>query len=776
MTDQTFIPGVQQTLSANTFYKTDSMFKGWATSPNAAVLYANQQEVTISNDMVLYAIWSDEDDYGNTFSDAFNWGVLGSGVNSRNGNIEYSKDIDMFKFTAPVTGTYTFSTSNLASSIVYLDIWLYGSDQKLMFSRLASYNNATVSLQYSLNSGQECYLMLDGYSGTGTYTVNISVPASVEYILSYNANGGAGAPAQQTNPTYVAASMPATPKSYMVTYNTNGGNSISPDSKQVQCTFRNWNTNASGTGVFYEPGAPYTSGVSATLYAQWNNPAAGELPTPTWNEHGFKGWFTAASGGTPVTPSTIITDNMTLYAVWSDYSFVDDYGNTFDEAYNWDLLSGTDTMYACINYAKDIDMFKFTANVSGTYTFSTGNLASSIVYLDIYLYNGFQSLLSSKLAMHINSTVSFQYSLSAGQTYYLRADGHSGTGTYTISISAPVSTEYILSYDANGGAGAPAQQINPTHVTASKPTTYKYYTITFDSNGGYSVPGPNWINCTFINWNTNASGTGTFYESGAIYPSGVSATLYAQWNNPAVGELPTPTRSGWYDFKGWYTAATGGTLVTPFTIITGNTTVYAQWEPSNIFTVAFDPNGGTGTMADQTFISGVPQALSANAFFKAGYNFIGWTISPTGSPIYKDRQVLQMIYYSYLYAAWDDYGDTFEEAFDWQLLPGVNSRSGTIDYLNNGNDDQDVLKFTAPTTGTYTCFITNQAKSTGTLQLFLTNDSYIPITNVRLSTANVPVSFECNLVAGQVYYVGLIPAYGLAATGLGSYTINITVP
>lgn len=44
----------------------------------------------------------------------------------------------------------------------------------------------------------------------------------------------------------------------------------------------------------------------------------------------------------------------------------------------------------------------------------------------------------------------------------------------------------------------------------------------------------------------------------------------------AVGELPTATRSG-YTFKGWFTAASGGTQVTATTVVTGDMTLYAHW-------------------------------------------------------------------------------------------------------------------------------------------------------------------------------------------------------
>ena len=45
----------------------------------------------------------------------------------------------------------------------------------------------------------------------------------------------------------------------------------------------------------------------------------------------------------------------------------------------------------------------------------------------------------------------------------------------------------------------------------------------------------------------------------------------------AIGTLPTPTRDG-YTFLGWFTAADGGEQVTADTVVTGDMTLYAQWE------------------------------------------------------------------------------------------------------------------------------------------------------------------------------------------------------
>jgi uncharacterized repeat protein (TIGR02543 family) len=54
--------------------------------------------------------------------------------------------------------------------------------------------------------------------------------------------------------------------------------------------------------------------------------------------------------------------------------------------------------------------------------------------------------------------------------------------------------------------------------------------------------------------------------------------------------------------------------------------------------VSFNANGGTGTMADQVFSSGVAAKLRANAFKRASYTFAGWALSANGAVVYKNGQ------------------------------------------------------------------------------------------------------------------------------------------
>jgi len=63
-------------------------------------------------------------------------------------------------------------------------------------------------------------------------------------------------------------------------------------------------------------------------------------------------------------------------------------------------------------------------------------VASSIEYLDLYLYNSAQAQIGLGFSAAPGATVSFQIALTSGQVYYLKADGYSGTGAYTVTLYA----------------------------------------------------------------------------------------------------------------------------------------------------------------------------------------------------------------------------------------------------------------------------------------------------------------------------------------------------
>lgn len=154
------------------------------------------------------------------------------------------------------------------------------------------------------------------------------------------------------------------------------------------------------------------------------------------------------------------------------------------------------------------------------------------------------------------------------------------TMTYSdwFNISEPIKT-YTVSYNTNGGTGSIENQtkIHGENLTLSsaKPTG-KSFTVNYNANGGGVSASGKTVSQTFTNWNTAKNGSGKTYLPGATYSDNANLTLYAQYSNPSVGTLPTPTRSG-YTFDGWYTAKDGGTKVSDSLKVTANITLYAHW-------------------------------------------------------------------------------------------------------------------------------------------------------------------------------------------------------
>ena len=176
---------------------------------------------------------------------------------------------------------------------------------------------------------------IDGVNGPCTFIMYAAWKAN-DYTVTYDANGGTGAPAAQTKEPSVALTLSAVAPtrtnssagSYTVTLNANGG-SVSPTSlnaaRTTSYTFKNWNTAADGNGTSYAPGAAYSTDANVTLYAQWNSStttAAVALPTPTRDGYVFKGWGKSSTSTSGVTGSYTPTRDLTLYAIWQSPDFI----------------------------------------------------------------------------------------------------------------------------------------------------------------------------------------------------------------------------------------------------------------------------------------------------------------------------------------------------------------------------------------------------------------------------------------------------------------------
>ncbi len=433
------------------------------------------------------------------------------------------------------------------------------------------------------------------------------IPQTTYYTVSYNANGGTGAPSAQVKTKGVSLTLSTIvpTKAYTIYYNANGG-SVSPASKSVSCTFNKWNTASNGSGTSYAPGSTYTADADVTLYAQWTNPSAGTLATPTRSGYTFDGWYTSASGGSKVTSSSTVTGNVTLYAHWTEIP-----KTTYTVSYNANGGTGTPsaqvkTKGESLTLSTIVPTKAYTiyynanggsvspASKSVSCTFNKWNTASNgsgasyasggtyTADADATLYAQWTNPSAGTLATPARSDYTFDgwYTSASGGTKVTSSSIVTGNVTLYAHWTEIPQTTYTVSYNVNGGTGTPSAQVKTKGVslTLSSVVPTKKYTVYYNASGGSVSPASKSVSCTFNKWNTASNGSGASYAPGSTYTADADATLYAQWTNPSAGTLATPTRSG-YTFDGWYTSASGGSKVTSSSQITANTTIYAHWSP-----------------------------------------------------------------------------------------------------------------------------------------------------------------------------------------------------
>lgn len=342
------------------------------------------------------------------------------------------------------------------------------SNQQLLKTYTADYTRGTSANTYKI------YAKLTGVYNTGTMTVNTSftIPALASYKVTYNANGGTGAPNTQT-------------KWY--------GKSLTLSSTKPTRTgysFQGWATSASGS-VAYDPGDSYTSNAAVTLYAIWKantyavkynaNGGSGAPSSqtktygktltlsstkPTRTGYSFQGWATSASGSVVYAAGASYTKNaaVTLYAVWK--------ANTYTVKY--DANGGTGAP------SSQTKTYGKTLTLSNTKPTRTG-----------YSFQGWATSASGSVAYAAGAS----YTNNAAVTLY---------AIWTVNT-------YTITYNANGGTLGSVKTQTKNYGTALKLT-------------GTATRS----NYTFKGWATSASGS-VVYASGANYTANAAATLYAVW-------------------------------------------------------------------------------------------------------------------------------------------------------------------------------------------------------------------------------------------------------
>lgn len=220
------------------------------------------------------------------------------------------------------------ATANYTKLNVYMRFFMF-IKRLLYCGRSAPVNN--------FDNGRSCEtkdvnIKIGNVDITDTVSVWYEYDAVKNCTVSFNSNGGSAIDDKivKENSTFV---LPTPSKAYTISLETVEGE-ISTTSCLRDCTFDGWYKDSEFTGTRYEAGSEYTALKNETLYAKWINPTLGNLPIPTRKGSTFLGWYSQIDWGIKYSETSLITQDITLYAQWEiKYVYVPDLTNmTKDQA------------------------------------------------------------------------------------------------------------------------------------------------------------------------------------------------------------------------------------------------------------------------------------------------------------------------------------------------------------------------------------------------------------------------------------------------------------
>ena len=313
MDDQTFTVGVAQSLTANSFSRTNYVFAGWNTESNGTgTAYADKASVknlatTAGATVTLYAQWV----HGYIVSFDKNLSDAVGTMANQTFLVGEEQALSPCGFTA----------NAVTSAIKYV---------------FAGWNTKANGSGVRYADGQ---VVKDIAAAGETITLYATWQQVLTFTVHFDANGGEGTMADQI---------------YSILYSENYLPSCT--FSRSGYIFAGWNTKADGSGKAYSDGAKINQASSITLYAQWtalppncygvhfnrnNDNASGTMADQVFTVgvaqaltanaftyfFSFSGWNTKADGsGVSYSNGQVVTDiaaegeTITLYAQWQDKS------------------------------------------------------------------------------------------------------------------------------------------------------------------------------------------------------------------------------------------------------------------------------------------------------------------------------------------------------------------------------------------------------------------------------------------------------------------------
>ena len=657
-----------QKLDANPWGRAGYAFLGWSTDKNATKAeYSNQQ--SISNDWIdtkypnihLYAVWK-----ANTLTVRYHndgaqkWNSYTNGVINVEGKdvvetetVKYDEDY--------VHSEYGLLNVNRFARNGYHDNgdWKIGS--KTSTNKVKDASN---TLPNSKGQGLATYLGAINAFEKGDVTVDL-YPEWIAntYTVKYNGNGENSGTTPSSSHTYDTAKN-LTANGYIK----NG------------YQFVGWNTQANGSGTSYSDkqsvkNLTATNGGTVTLYAQW------KPYTLTIRYHGDGA---LKDGSTNVSGKDVLLEEKVAYN--GSYSHLKDATKLSKDGYtpnngNWIVGKNGTTVVSsskslangetvgiylgCISslHKSNVTVDLYPEWIANTWTVKyDANGGNGSMENTTHVWNGGIKVRKNTFEKPLYTFQGWNLSrVNNGKTEWLYAksdNSWAGAGSWYESGKQPsgyvkykladekvlqactlikndvitahaqwTSNTYYVTYDANGGSGAPAQQAfvadSGTKLSTTKPTRTGY---------------------TFVNWDY----MGNKFNPGDAIPTGWgSFTLKAQWSvntytynikyvSSSGVSLGTATVSGTYGSSKSVSAPAKTGYATPNaqTVKFDSTSAKTITFTYNLvgYSIGYNVNGGNALSGQRTSYNVESSAYTLPTPTRTGYTFTGWTGSNGSTP------------------------------------------------------------------------------------------------------------------------------------------------
>ena len=431
-------------------------------------------------------------------------------------------------------------------------------------------------------------------TGNATYYAHWVVSRVASYAITFNANGGTGGkkfPDVGDGRTLGYYMKQLTPKCEGYSFAgwwtaKTGGTRVDAD------------TVVTGNAMYY---AHWTAkiffhangGVGGKTFAAAKGEKLGDYMKKVSPAHSgctFTGWWTARTGGTWVSPSTIVAGSKTYYAQWTDLTFRNSGNACWSQQYDgiWKsgaIVNSQSSSLMATTYGAGVVTFKWKVSSEKNYDKLTFSLDSDLRKAEI---SGTDDTSWARVSFAVEGdcwhTLQWRYSKDVS------VDAGSDCGWVRDIAWIRAGTACAISFNANGGTGG------KTFSAVGAGRTFGYYMKQLaPKRDGYAFNG----------WWTAKTG-GTQVTADDIVTG--SETYYAHWKvqtyslffhaNGGTGgktfaSVPAGAKLGTYMdkltpknendrciFSGWWTKKTGGTQVTATMVAMGNATYYAHWVTS----------------------------------------------------------------------------------------------------------------------------------------------------------------------------------------------------